>query len=78
MDLNADGRLDILSGCYSVQDAEMKAPVWVLYRTEAGDFAGHVGQPTAPFAGRQVDMHPRHLVLDEAAENLARLQGEGG
>ena len=39
MDLNADGRLDILSGCYSVQDAEMKAPVWVLYRTEAGDFA---------------------------------------
>lgn len=39
MDLNADGRLDILSGCYSVREAEMKAPVWVLYGTKEGDYA---------------------------------------
>lgn len=39
MDLNADGRLDILSGCYSARAQDMVAPVWVLYRNEGGDFA---------------------------------------
>jgi len=37
--MNDDGRLDILSGCYSAKDRDMRAPVWVLYGTEAGDFA---------------------------------------
>ncbi len=37
--MNGDGRLDIVSGCYSQRGQAMVAPVWVLYRNEAGDFA---------------------------------------
>lgn len=36
--MNADGHLDILSGCYSVHAQPMVGPVYVLYGTGGGDF----------------------------------------
>ena len=48
MDLNDDGHLDIVSGCYAGKDIEpMQAPVYVLYGKEKGDFAEPVALKTA-------------------------------
>lgn len=46
MDLNNDGHLDILSGCYSAKVQPMAGPVYVLYGKGDGDFAKAVALKT--------------------------------
>lgn len=55
--MNGDGRLDIVSGCYSSRGgSEMVAPVWVLYRKEDGGFE-------APVALKRAD--DKHILASD-------------
>ncbi len=57
MDLNDDGHLDIVSGCYTGKGLKvMHAPVYVLYGKGEGDYAKPVALKTA---------EDRHLVLTD-------------
>ncbi|MCP5065236.1 MAG: hypothetical protein GY946_01605 [bacterium] len=78
--MNGDGRLDILSGCYSVHARPMVGPVYVLYRTEKGDYEEAVALKTEegkhiPMRGdpAKVDMTERICTEPHAAD----LDGDG-
>jgi hypothetical protein len=78
--MNGDGRLDILSGCYSVHARPMVGPVYVLYRTEEGDFEEAVAIKTEegkhlPMRGDPAKVNMTERICTEP--HAADLDGDG-
>ena len=78
--MNGDGRLDVLSGCYSVHGRPMVGPVYVLYRTEKGDFEEAVALKTEedkhiPMRGDPTKVQVTERICTEP--HAADLDGDG-